>query len=102
MTVTWRATDLSVSPPSFQMADTDRQGLQFDAGEELSTATASLTNLETGTEAPILVTDDDFDLGIATVVVENLTRGVTYELAVTFERADGRAWTRTLVIECVA
>lgn len=102
MTTFWRATDLSVSPPSYQMADTDRRGLTFDAGEAITGATAELTALATMTVTTGAVESVSISGTTATVTVSNLTRGETYELAVTFLRADGTRWTRTLVVLCVA
>lgn len=101
-TTAWRATDLSVSPPSFQMADTDRESFAFDAGEAIVDATAVLTRLDTLATVPTSVESVIVATPLATVTVSGLIRGLTYELAVTMERSDGRKWTKTLVLDVVA
>lgn len=102
MSIAWRMTSLSVQPPSYQLADTDRVALAFAAGQPITTATASL--LELPSLAPITGVVESTTVGAedATIIVSGMTRGVTYELAVTFSRADDTRWTRTLIIECVA
>lgn len=102
MTTAWRATDLSVSPPSYQMADTDRESFAFDAKEAITGATAVLTRLDTMAAVPASIESVTVATPLATVVVSGLIRGITYELAVTFTRSDGRRWSRTLILECVA
>ncbi len=101
---TWQATALSVSPPSRQVADTDRTALTFTAGEAITAATAILAILPAGTATTGLVetTTVDTVANTATVVVSGLARGVTYELSVTFTRADLTRWTKTLHLLCVA
>ncbi|MBA2753672.1 MAG: hypothetical protein H0U40_04315 [Chloroflexia bacterium] len=101
---TWQATALSVSPPSRQVADTDRTALTFTAGEAITAATAILAILPAGTATTGLVetTTVDTAANTATVVVSGLARGVTYELSVTFTRADLTRWTNTLVLICVS
>ncbi|MGI8403713.1 MAG: hypothetical protein ACR2OE_02890 [Thermomicrobiales bacterium] len=102
MSTTWRMTSLSVSPPSYQMADTDRVALAFAAGQAITTATASIVELPALAPVAGIVESTTVGAEAATIVVSNMTRGKTYELAVTFGRADNTRWTRTLVIECVA
>lgn len=108
----WRQTDLSVSPPSWQMADTDRETFGFDAQTPVVGASAVVTRLDTmevaggpvtvGGAASGVVEAVSLSNNVVDVRIAGLTRGVTYELAVTFETAAGRRWTRTLVLECVA
>lgn len=93
-------TDLSVATAPRQLAAADTTILSFDAGEAIDTATAALRRLDTGDA----ITGDaapEVNLSgtLALVTVSGLTRGIVYELAVTFN--DG-AWTRTLVLDCVA
>ncbi len=101
---TWQATALSVSPPSRQVADTDRTALTFTAGEAITTGEAILAILPAGTATTGLVESTTVDTvaKTATVVVSGFARGVTYELSVTFTRADLTRWTNTLVLICVA
>lgn len=108
----WRVTDLSVSPPLWQMAAGDRETFQFDAGDVVVGVTAQVRDLGTGQLAGGPVANGQPANGviaavtlsgqIASVTVENLTTGSVYQLAVRFQRADGRRWTRTLILECVA
>lgn len=102
MPTSWQATDLSVSPPSYQLADTDKVALSINAQEAITTATAELIRLDTLAVMPAGNAVVTPGASSATVVVSGLARGVTYELAVTFTRADTTKWTRTLVLECVA
>lgn len=102
MSSTWQATALSVSPPSYALADTDRVALDFAAGEAITTATAALVQLPSRTSVAGPVESVTVGAEGVTVVVSDLTTGVTYELAVTFTRADLTRWTRTLVLACVA
>jgi prephenate dehydratase len=100
----WTKTKLSVKPANYEMADTDRVAFTFAAGEEITNATAQLLelpSLSTAASSIESTTVNDTDDG-AVVVIENLTRGEVYELAVTFIRADLTTWTKTLVLECVA
>ncbi len=101
---TWQATSLSVSPPSRQVADTDRTALVFTAGEAITGATSILAILPAATATTGLIESTTVNTvaNTATIVVSGLTRGVTYELAVTFIRADTTKWTRTLALPCVA
>jgi len=84
------------------MADTDVETFAFDANETITAATGVLTRLDTNDDESDLITNTDVAGEIAELTVEGLTRGVTYELAVTFENAAARAWTRTLILDCVA
>ncbi len=102
MPTTWQETHLSVSPPSRQMADTDVETFAFDAGEAITAATGVLTRLDTNEAVDDLITNIDVATPVASLTIAGLTRGITYELTVTFENSTGRKWTRTLVIECVA
>jgi len=104
MTSTWQATALSVSPPSRQVADTDRTALTFTAGEAITEATAILALLPAGTATTGMIESTTVDTvaNTATVVVSGMTRGVTYELSVTFTRSDLTRWTRILNLLCVA
>ena len=101
---TWQATALSVSPPSRQVADTDRTALVFTAGEAITGATSILAILPAATATTGLIESTTVDIvaNTATIVVSGLTRGVTYELSVTFIRADLTRWTKTLVLVCVS
>lgn len=109
--ILWRSTTLSVSPPSIQIADNDREALAFDAGESVILASAALRDLTTGSEVGPITSADVATVAplesvtlagnIATVTISGLTRGGTYECGVTFSSASGLRWTRTLVIECV-
>ncbi len=108
---TWRATKLSVSPPSIQVADNDREALAFDAGEAVTLASAILRDLTAGTEVGPITSAQAATVAplevvtlagnIATVTVSGLTRGSIYEVGVTFTSAAGLRWTRTLIVECV-
>jgi hypothetical protein len=102
MAVAWRATDLSVDPPSRAMADTDIETFGFDAGEPIEDATGTLTRLDTMESVDELIVNTDIVDEIAALTISGLTRGIVYELAVTFQNPTGRRWTRTLVIPCVA
>lgn len=104
MTQTWQATALSVTPPSRQVADTDRTALTFTAAEAITGATSILAILPAGTATTGLIEGPTVDTvaNTATVVVSGLTRGVTYELSVTFTRSDLTRWTKTLILICVA
>ena len=103
MPTAWIATDLSVDPPSRQMADTDVETFAFDAGQAITADTAAvLTRLNTGEAVNDLIANTDVEGEVASVTVAGLTRGVTYELAVTLVNAAGRRWTKTLVLECVS
>ena len=104
MSTTFRATPLHVTPPSRAVADTDRMALVFSAGEAITDGTATLAIINPYEDVSDLIvsTTVDTDADAITVVVAGLTRGVAYELAVVFERADTTAWTRLLVLQCVA
>lgn len=100
----WTKTKLSVSPPSYQMADTDRVAFSFPAGEDITDVEANLEILPGLTSADDQIesaTVNDTDDGVV-VIVSGLTRGETYELSVTFIRADTTTWTKVLNLECVA
>jgi len=101
---TWQATTLSVSPPSRQVADTDRTALTFTSPDAITAATSVLAILPAGTATTGLIetTTVNTVAKTATVVVSGFTRGVTYELSVTFTRPDLTRWTNTLVLICVA
>lgn len=103
MTQLWTKTRLSVSSKSYQLADTDRVALSFAAGEDIADATAELQELPgLGSAASSIESTTVSGTDTAVVVVSGLTRGETYELQVTFHRADDTTWTRTLALECVA
>lgn len=110
MTTRWKTTGLSMAARTVDgrvfydlpMADTDRRAIQVDAGEPITGATASLTNLDTGLAEIAPIEGVTVNTPRATVTVSNLTRNTTYELAVTFSRLDNTRWTRTLILECVA
>ena len=102
MSIPWQQTALSVSPPSIVVADTDRRALRFEAGEPISSATVTATDLGAKTSADEIVEAMSVEADAAVVTIAGLTRGQVVELAVTFERADTTSWTRTLVIRCVA
>lgn len=103
MTQLWTKTRLSVSSKSYQLADTDRVALSFPAGEEIADATAELHLLpELSSAADSIESCEVSGTDTAVVIVSGLTRGETYELQVTFHRADETTWTRTLALECVA
>lgn len=100
----WTKTKLSVKPPNFELSDADRVAFTFTAGETITDATAELVILPSLASAASSIESvevNDTDDG-AVVVVENLTRGETYQLEVTFVRADLTTWTKTLALECVA
>lgn len=102
MPIRLQKTDLSVTPPVYAMADTDRESIAFDAGSAITTATPVLTRIDTNAVVVGPVESSGVAGNIATVVVSGLTRGVAYELAVTFLNAAGRKWTRTLILDVVA
>ncbi len=97
-----KTTQLSASPQSVHMADTDRRAFAFNAQEAVVSATASLTNLTTKVAVVGPVESVTTVGNIVTVTISALTRGLVYELALTFTAQDGLRWTSTLVIECVA
>jgi hypothetical protein len=107
-----RRTDLAVTPPEWQMADTDRETFAFDAQSPITAASVVLTRLDTmdvvggpvtnGGPASGPIESVSINGTVVNVTVSGLTRTVTYELAVTFTGADGRRWTRTLDLACVA
>jgi UDP-N-acetylglucosamine enolpyruvyl transferase len=98
----FQATTLSVKKRPFEMADTDRVVFTFDAREAISSVTAALVIMPAATSATGTTVTTTATAEGATVLVAGLTRGVSYELDVTFTRADGTKWTRTLGIDCVA
>lgn len=75
MSTPWSATALSVSPPSHQMADTDRTAFTFSAGETITTATAVLSILPGLESAAGSILSTTPGTNNAVVVVHNLTRG---------------------------
>jgi len=98
----WRATDLSTSPPSRQIAAGDREALAFNAETVIASATAILTRLDTYAAFPTGIETVVTATPLVTVTVSGLARGVDYELAVTFVTGAGRRWTRVVVLEVVA
>lgn len=86
----------------YEMADTDRESFAFDAEGPITGATVVMTDLGSGVAVTAPIEAESHAGQIQTVVVSGLTRGVDYELAVTFENSAGRKWTRTLTIACVA
>lgn len=99
---TWRATDLSVDPPSYEMGSADEETLAFDAAQPVTAVTARLVTLPGLVPASRATVTATLVGTVANVVVSGIARGETYELSVTFSAADGRRWTRTLVIVGVA
>ncbi|MDQ3223267.1 MAG: hypothetical protein M3Q75_07340 [Gemmatimonadota bacterium] len=97
-----KTTQLSASAQSVHMADTDRRAFVWNALEAVTTATASLTRLDTKVSVSGPIETVTSAGNVVTVTVSALTRGLVYELAVTFTAQDGLRWTSTLVIECVA
>jgi len=101
-----------VSPPSIQRSDTDREALAFDAGQTVTSASATLRDLTTGPEigprlsgqAAVAPPLESVALvgNVATVIVSGLIRDRAYELSVNFTGTSGLRWTATLIIECVA
>ncbi len=115
MAIHWQKTDLSipVTRPdgrqsyAYEVGASDRETIPFPAGEALIGITADLTVLDSGESADALIAAATLGMteignDTALVTVAGLTRGVVYELAVTFENAAGRKWSQTLVIPCVA
>lgn len=104
MPIYWQRTDLSTSPPSHQMADTDRHALPFAANITVATVAATLETLPDLVDAADLIESaepNETDDG-AIVVISGLTSGTTYRLTVTMTAADTTTETGVLVIECVA
>lgn len=101
----WIETDLSVSPPSFQIGDTSVEAFVFDAQQAVTAATVVLTNVAT---KAVIATGVSVVLAtpLVTVTVNaptaGLVRGEVYELELTWTNSAGRKWPRTLVLECVA
>ena len=93
-------TDLSVTPPSYQMSAMASESFAFDAGEAITGATAVLVDRLTRSAAGTVSSSVAGQVCDATV--SGLTFGDVYELIITFTNADGITWSRTLVIECVA
>ena len=93
-------TDLSVDPAVREMGSADTEAFAFAAGEAVTDATAELvdyrTRLSAGTLGAVSLASNT-----ATVTVSGLTFGNVYDLVVTFTRADGVSWSRSLVIKCV-
>ncbi len=108
----WRATSLSLTPPSVQMADGDRDIIPIAAGEVVPLASAILRDLTTSTEVGPITSAQAATVSplesvtingeTVNVTVSGLTRQTDYELSVTLTGADGIRWTKTLLIECVA
>ncbi len=107
----WYATDLSVSPPSREIAATDVLEIPFESDQPATSATCTLVELNTLT---VITDGEDPPSGppvsavasdIATVTIDGpalgLERGHNYELRVTFADAD-EAWSGTLVLVVVA
>lgn len=105
----WRKTELSVQVTdadgnkryAIEVGTNDVETLAFDAKEPITVAIATVTDLSIAVPNT-LVTAVAIAGNVANVTVSGFVRSHTYELAVTFTRADGRRWTRTLVLECVA
>lgn len=101
----WHASDLSVSPPSREMAATDTLKIPFESDSAATTAVCALIDLATGSATAVQPTISAVASDIATVTVNGTTlgleRGHNYELAVTFADAD-EEWTGTLVLVVVA
>jgi hypothetical protein len=102
----WVATDLSVNPPSWQLAEGDREFFGFDAAEAITGAAARLYDLADMTDVTTGRVVDPDNLPItgttATAEVSNLTRGREYLLVIRFTTPAGRKFSRTLVLLCVA
>lgn len=101
----WYASDLSVSPPSREMAATDTLLIPFESDNAATSATCSLIDLATMTATAVQPTISAVASDIATVTVNGTTlgleRGHNYELAVTFADAD-EEWSGVLVLVVVA
>jgi hypothetical protein len=112
----WQVTALSVKDAAggyvTTMADTDKETIGFDAQEAIASAAATLRDLNQGidlatrttgqTAQPAPIEAVSLAGNVVSVTVFGLTRGTDYELAVTFQTAGGRKWTRTRIIECRA
>jgi hypothetical protein len=99
----WKRTELSVDPPSWDVADRDVTPFIFDPEEPIVDATCDFIRLDTKEEVPGSVTTPSIGVdNYVTVTVSNLIRGVAYELSVNFGNNELVRWTRTLVIRCVA
>lgn len=102
---TWfQATELHVSPPRKQVADTERPAYVFPSPSDITGATAAIEEVTSGDDAAALIQDVAVDLAenTATVVLEGFTRGVDYLLRVTFDLADTTKETWLLTIQCIA
>lgn len=102
--IPWLPTDLSVDPPSRQVASTDRLSLTFAAAETFTSATAKVVSLPRSLLRPEILESLGVDtVGMtATPLVSGFITGESYRLSVTFVRSDTTTWTRTLVLECVS
>lgn len=100
--MSWQRTNLSVNPPSREIANTDREVLRFEAGEAITGASAHVVRLDTLAVVDGVVEAVDVDATGASVTVSGLTRGVTYEMSIVFTRSNLTRWTRTLVLRCIA
>lgn len=102
---TWYASDLSVSPPSRELAAADTLLIPFESDTAATSATCRLIDLATGLETDPQPTNSSISSDITTVTINGedlgLERGHNYELSVTFADAD-EAWTGTLVLVVVA
>ncbi len=102
MPTSWQRTDLSVNPTSCQMADTDRTALSFAAGEPISGATAELVRIDTMAVVTGSIDGVAISANNVIIVVQNLTRDVSYELSIDSDHLDLSRWTKILMIDCVA
>lgn len=95
------STDLSVTPPSRQMAATDVLLIPFESDTTATSATCALIDLASGELTAVQPTCSAVSSDITTVTVNGNTLGLAvghaYELSVTFRDAD-EAWTGTLVL----
>jgi hypothetical protein len=109
MATAWTTTDLSVTPPSYQMADTDRRAFTFSlpaaSAATVTSTVITFTRLDPFEELDGVASEVEIDGKTATVLVEaaaGMDRDMVYELAVTLVGSDGNTETMTLVIPCVA
>ena len=97
----WYATDLSVTPPSREMAAVDVLEIPFESDTAATSASCNLIDLASGLATAVQPTNTAVASDITTVTVDGpalgLQVGHAYELAVTFSDAD-EAWTGTQVL----
>lgn len=99
----WKADANATSPPSKTMGPEDRASLLFDAKEPISSADLTLFRVQDDqslTTEGVPIPPFSVATPHVTALVEGLSVGSVYKLAMTFQTASNRRWTRVLTIIC--